>query len=340
MNLAEIIVRAKTIVLNKGGNPDARVLDGTMGAEAIYPHALRYNIRKALASGSEQLNNFIKEHDVEVIDGVGSLADSVLREHLEHSFLTDYVNAAKVPYHDYLRSAGLSNLITRYAINNNFLYYAGAFPAVLESPDIAVTLNTQAVEHNGDIDFAPFVGHRIKMLDENSGALVINAIIDSVVDSTHFNLRGRGISTSPGGLGVYSPATIYDTERDVVSRSLTGVTTIANSVVVQCAGGAFTAADLGRRIRIMDGSTVVADAIITEVTSGTNITIGTRALSSHAAITADVMYPSLKLQAPTVPAPPATSTATITISPKLAEDVIVTIAACLLGEIPVGSLMN
>lgn len=100
-SLAEIVARARTIAAGRGDGHKSPVLDSTMTAEALVPHAIRYCLKKA---SHEEIENTTADHDIEIdADGEGTLPDGVMRRFMDESYLPDLPRSAYVPYADFNR---------------------------------------------------------------------------------------------------------------------------------------------------------------------------------------------------------------------------------------------
>lgn len=336
---SEIIIRAKELA-QRSPNVNAPALDGPMTAEAIYPHAMRYAVCRGLDTGRWSAQDYCRDHELEFANSIGTLPDAVLRRHLRHAHLRDYPDAALIDYPMFNRTR-FDNLLEYFSIRNDKVYFSLDVPEEIDFDDefgVIASSGSFIVGHNGAADPAPYVEQRIQLLD-NSNAVVFDSIIDAIVDASTFNIRGQALSTYPVGLGVFGGVTLFDVSNDVIQRSLTNVTTVSGSVVVGCLAGAFTAADIGRRLKVMNGSTVVLDGYIQSVPGTTTVNMSVKALSTRAAATADVIYSPLVLNAPSLPDIPTISTDDLGISEQLADDAIVAIAGVLTGELSMQTLL-
>lgn len=343
MNLDEIIVRATQICVGRGQNPmDSPLLDAGLTLEALYPHALRMAIGRDLNTGGTP-QDYIRTHQIEVSEGVGSLPDTVLRRYLDTSFLPDFPYAAHVPYPDYGRQV-YSNLVAYYSDNvigdAGKFYFNYTLPSILE-PDCSAQVNSSAIAGTGDPAFtASLVGMRLYLYDTTAGRLICNAIIASFTSAAAIAIAGEALATTSGIVAGFFAAQIFSTGSDAVNRSVADLVTVKDSATVTSATANFTSADIGRRLRVSKGAVTVIDAIILSVTNSTTVVLGALATVSQAGNSADILASTVRLSTPSLPDVPASSSATLNISPKLGEDVILIMAGALTGEIKAADLLN
>lgn len=335
-SLNEVIARAEQIAVGKGVDPhNSPVIDGGLTFEALYPHALRYVIQKGLKDGSIHVQDLFASHFIEMTDDSGPLPDTVMKEHLCHSFLPGYKFGTWVPYMDYRRPK--FGALNYFAVKGDELYFEG-LPVVIDATgEFECSVNSDIVTTQiADVVTAAMIGQRLELqLESAPGGF--DAIITQVDSTTQFRVAAR--ATSGTGLGVAEAGTIFSTANDVQDRALTGLTTTINSAVITGPASTFVAADAGRRLRVMNGPTVVIDAIIETVDSATQVTMKGQAMSTVAGTaTGSVFYTALELAAVTAPVP-TDATSDLGISEKLADDVIITLAAVMTSEIPVGVLI-
>lgn len=335
-SLNEVIARAEQIAVGKGIDPhNSPVIDGGLTFEALYPHALRYVIQKGLKDGSIHVQDLFQSHFIEMVDDVGVLPDTVMKEHLCHSFLPGNKFGTWVPYMDYHRPRFAA--LQYFAIKGDNIYFDGLPAVITAAGEFECSLNSNIITSSvADIVTAAMVGQRLQ-LDLQSSPGGVDAIITQIDGPTQFRVAAR--ATAGTGLGVAEPGTVFSTANDVKDRDLTGLTTTINSELVTGPAATFVPADAGRRLRVMDGSTLVVDAIIAAVNSATQVELKGQAMSSVAGTaTGPVYYTALELAAVTAPEP-TDATSDLDISEKLADDVIITLAAVMTNEIPVGVLI-
>lgn len=334
-SLQSILDRAEEMAIGPAGDANMSVLvDSEITAYVIFPHALRCVLRKIAVSGGS-LEDVSRANTIEIVDGEAALPDAVVREALDSAYLPSVPFASLATYTDYNRYR-FDNQLCYFTVKGDRLYYSCPIPAVHRTPeddDFTTTLNSRTISSLTDVFTSADVGKRIKILN-SSGVIVIDAIISSITGS--ITLAAKALSTVAGT----ASAVIYDTDDDTVHRALTSVNTTADNATVTCAGGNFTSADVGRRFRCYDGSTLIVDAIIDEVTNATTIVLRGKAISTTAVGVADVLYSALILHTPTIPELPGDIDDEIEMSPRVAEDVILTIAAVLRGEITLKELME
>lgn len=336
-SLNEVIARAEQIAVGKGVDPhNSPVIDGGLTFEALYPHALRYVIQKAVRSGLIHIQDLVTAHFIEMAGGVGSLPGTVMKDLLCHAFLPAYKFGTWVPYMDYQRPR--FGALNYFAVKDDEIYFEGLPTVISAAGMFECTVNSNIITSSvADIVTSAMIGERLQLeLDSNPGG--VDAVISQVDSSTQFRVNAR--ATAGTNLGVAESGTIYSTANDRVDRTLTGLTTTVNSATVTAGAAAFSLADVGRRLRVMNGSTVVIDAIIASFDSTTQVTMKGQAMSSVVGTaTGSVFYTALELVAITAPEPPADPTADLGISERLADDVIITLAAVMTSEMPVGALI-
>ena len=155
---AEIISRIETAVSGRGGDPtQSPLVDGAaMTAESVFPLALRYVYRKAIAEG-ENLLNLAQNFTVTLAAGTGTLPVTILPEFLRsHSKLPAVPFSSWLDYADFTK-AKLTTLLKYYSANGDNFYYsdtaavsvvlnAVAIPAIPNDPDEDVEFSAHVTE--------------------------------------------------------------------------------------------------------------------------------------------------------------------------------------------------
>jgi hypothetical protein len=333
MNKQQIIDAAMQLAAGMGQDPLASpVVDADMTAEILLPLAFRHAYKQLLMSGEMRLQDVLREHFIELntTTDEGTLPTGVLTEHLDHSFLPDFPYSAYLQYFsDYNRSR-FNALLSYYTVNAGILYSDGdpvissktlASVSLIQNDDLVTTTSTNLALTDE--------GKRLRVVV--SGVTQIDAIIDDFLTTSTVNLRGR--ATANLVANALNIGTIYRTDNDQIVRSLTVVNTTINDETVTCAGAAFTDADIGRRLRVVDGATQVIDAYIASRNSATSVEMSARALATTAIGTADVLYTPLVLHAPSIPVIPASVATDITMPQAALDAVIMTLALALRGDL-------
>lgn len=349
--LQEILDRAE--ILANGAADDAnasRLVDSDVTAYVIFPHAVRYVIRQ-MAKKKENLENLARDVAIEIAEGSGALPDSVLREYFDQSHLPieEVVKICSgIPYPDYLRYR-YDNQLCYFAFRNGRMHYSCEI-GLLESGDLtsivaatnSESLGTGGINWLGLDTFRPVDGRRVRLARSqdflDAGFPIIDAFAQYADDDATLVFYGFPLSNNNlnDGQGIYS---VFDDGPYVEQRALANVNTTLGSRTVTCAGANFTAADVGRRLQVTDG-TVVVDAIIHSVTNTTTVDLRARAMATTAIGAGSVMYSPIVLNIPAIPDLPSNITDDVELSGRIVEDVIVAIAAVLRGQIPLPKLIE
>ena len=334
-SLTEIVTRAEALAISRNNDPHfGPVIDAGLTVEALFPHALRYAIGKDLKNGGNS-RNYLRTHEIEFdVDGVGEFPDSALLDHTCHAYLTQRPRAAMVPYVDY-HGQRYDHMLEYFSVDGSRILYSGN-PTPLIRTEIAAAGSTSSdiVTFTDALFSTRDEGRRLR-IKSNDGLVYADVFIETVDDNDTLYLRGR---PAYGFAGQYN-AEVMDSSNYVQHRALTNIETTVNSRTVICASGSFTEKDVGRRIRVVN-SGVVLDAIIEHINSGTSVRVNANALSTTSVGTGSIMYSPVKLTAVSVPVIPANPDDPIDMLPKLAEDVIVIMAAALTAELKLPELLN
>lgn len=314
-----------------GDSSQSPVVDSTMTAQTIWPHALRYVIARMLKEG-ENVQNVLISQPIEMVNNVGVLPDGVMREFLDRSYLPGYPYASRIPYSDYVRNGKFDNLICYYAINAGLFYSSCASPRTIRSFPASSTMNNNNIVGALAAFTSADWGMRLQMVD-GSGNIIIDAIIDSGTGTTAV-MRGRAVGTAVG------TAAIYDTSDDMVQRILMDNTDVTdNSVhIADTFDGDFSMADVNRRFRIQRGGTVYFDAYLSTVVDAQHADMRARALGTQTGCTTTIYYSPLLLNTPSIPVMPANVDGDVPLSDKTVDNAIDISAAVLRGDIPLSEL--
>lgn len=116
-SLIEIVARARTIAEGRGADANKNpIIDAGMTAEALVPHAMRYACEMA---SLQDLESTTRDHEIEVdLDGYGTLPESIIRKHLDSSFLPKIAHSSFTPWPDYNR-VRFTNLLCYYTHRSN-----------------------------------------------------------------------------------------------------------------------------------------------------------------------------------------------------------------------------
>lgn len=319
------------------------VIDASMTVEALFPHALRYVVHRA---NIEDIDATTKDHAIEIdADGEGTLPDTVIRRTLDHSFLPEIQRSALASFQDYNRSR-YDNLLCYYATRNGEFFtscvgnngtldrtFTGAQKG---NPDLDNNDTNIVNDASGDGDFVAIddVGKRLVVADED-GTVLINAIIYEVTDADTLILGsyrvGDNTTAFVGGI-----ATIYHTTLELLYSSTCSK------------GGGQEVSDNGAEM--IDAYedclflTSTVRAIITEIKGVDVFDIAGWTATTLTNPTDFEVYrifdPVITLNAPTIPAAPATATEDIPMSARLLENVVLALAGALTGEIKIAELLD
>ena len=340
----EIIARAETLAQGTGRDPSqSPVLDGTMTAEAIYPSAVRYAVRRALASGQTgKIRNLTADHSIEMVDGVGTLPDTILRDALSKSaFFPDKPFVSWLPYPDYMRTR-FDNLMCYFTVlGSTLLFSCGTPPASRTVSQVSMTASDATVTIGGlstDEFTSADVGKRIRITETGGSVLIFDGFVRSYTDPTHVEVWGWPLAATEAATGT---AVIYEEGFDTLVKTVSNASAFADiNQVATIDPASFEAADIGRRIKVYEGPTVVLDALVESIDSPTGVYTRGAPIANTTidGATVEIYNTPLRLNAPTIPAIPTDPATDSGLSDELADDVIVTIAAVLKGEMPVASL--
>lgn len=336
ISLSEFVARARTIAEGRGADPFQNpIIDNGLTAEALVPHAMRKAYESAIAS---DVLSSTEDHELEIISGEAVLPDGVIRKYLDEAFLPDIPRSSRIPFPDYGRSR-YDNLLCYWATRGGVLYYSCDIPTITRQIALIQTAANATFTVDDDSLTEADIGKRLKAIRTSDGAVLFDGIIETIVDQNNGTLRGKTLVTT----GALVPsATIYETDNDVVDRSITDLVTNTASQSVSSATAAFTTADEDRRLRAYQTGTLtpVIDAIIESVTNATTAVLRGKPLSSEAACDASILYSALTLNAPSIPAIPTDPDEQFTMGDKAASDAILLLAGAFVGEISIKELME
>lgn len=312
------------------------LIDSEVTAYTLFPHLVKFLVKQRAAS-SEGLEDILQEIAIEInVDGEGTIPDSIFREHLaNHAYLPAYEFSSWLSYPNYRRYR-YDNQLKYFSSRGNTLYFSeDPAPTVLEATAVTTAANNADVVFSGSLLSSVLEGQRLTVSSSISGT-VLDAIVDVVDDADNLSCLAKATAAFSGvGVAVFRDASNYE-----VSRSLTSVATTLNSPTVTCAGGAFTAVDVGRLIHISAAGNTVIHAIIATVVNATTITLFGQALATTAVGTADIKFSPLLIETPAMPDLPTNIDDDVTLSPNLVKDVILCGAAVLRGEVPLSKIID
>ena len=122
MTKQDIIDAAMQIALAGGDGHTSPVIDSHMTAEDLLPLALRHAYGQLLHSGSLSLQDVLRAHTIEIVDGEGELPEGVLTEHLDQSFLPDFPYSAYLPLKSDYDRERFNAMLCYYTVNNGRFY--------------------------------------------------------------------------------------------------------------------------------------------------------------------------------------------------------------------------
>lgn len=336
--LEEVIARAETLAQGTGRDPhQSPVLDGTMTAEAIFPHAWLYILRKKIKE--KPFVAVSQEFNLELVNQKAVLPQNILFDNLCNWSICNYPYSSFLPFKDFER-VRYNNFLCYWSIQNNFIHFSCPIPRILLNfnQPVGMTVNTDYFYNmlgNGLLGLLPeFEKMRVRIVT-GSNSLVIDSVIKEVLTVDDATAFGHALQTTTSGTGF-----VADLSKDVVVRVEPNLTTTLNSNIVTGAFANFTIADVNRRLQIDDGSgNIVLDAYILQVFSNTTVQMSASATASIANGNGTVMFSPLILNAPAFPAPPTNLSDEIDVSEEIVNDIIVLIASVLKGEIPLTELL-
>lgn len=324
--LAEIVARAEQIAIARGTDPhQSPVIDAGMTVEALYPHALRYAIKKDLENGGSA-ENYRRSFFIPIIDGKGEFPENAFPEYMCLSYLPDFPKAAYVPLPD-MQGQRYDNLLVYYALQGSTLHTTAVLDAVLSTIQAASDPTTTWLTASGINSYFPVtsVGKAISL----DGS--VKAIISSLsTGNTVANIYGK-----PLGLDDYD-SFITETKYDRVVKTVTGAVDITADTNTPTGLG-LSAEDIGARVRIASGGTVTIDAYVSDTSTPT---LTANAISTVTFADAEILRPHLEVSTPGIPDTPVSPTADAGISDRLVNDVILVMAAAVTGELKLKEMLD
>lgn len=263
MILQELLDRAELAAGGVANAPESQP-DREVTAYVIYPHAVRAVYREQVKTG-RHLDNLISEQPIEIVNGEGTVPDTMFREYLDRAYIPIDQFASYVPFEDYGRYR-FNRQMKYFTMRGSKFFYSGDVPQILETPD--ATADESDFLILGDASAAQ-VGDRFYLYSESNG-LIIDAYIASITGTASFTVCGRTIAPQPSSA---ISGVLYNGQDDVLVRSVTDVTATTESRIVSSAASNFTQDDVGRRFRLTSrdmplNRTVTGTVDITEGVTG------------------------------------------------------------------------
>jgi hypothetical protein len=310
-----------------------------MTIEALYPHALRYTIHRAAI---EDIDATTADHEIEIdADGEGTLPDSVIRRTLDHSFLPEIPRSSFSSFQDYNRSR-YDNLMCYYAARNDgFFTSCEGDNGTLDRSFAGITKSAASNDVNGFTALAALtdVGKRVVIVDADAETS-LNAIVVEVQTSSKITAGNYRVGSIASAITA-SDAAFYETTLELV-RSGTCEKSPGTLAVTDNEAEA-TESDEGKLIIISVSGIVVIRAVIEEyVSAGTFRIFGylaTEVIGGTFEIYR-ILDPVILLNAPTVTALPDDAETDIPMSARILDNVILTLAGALTGEIKIAELLD
>lgn len=328
--LQNIIDAAEELATGVAGDASASpVIDSEITAYMLYPHALRFCINE-LVNDKDNLADLMAEILIP-IDGTGhgTIPDNVLRDQLKYATIAGDKYASYLPPADYNRYRFDNQMCYFSARGSQFSYSCDVDRDVLLTANFTTVAGSDTVTASSGVLTSALIGKLLVVPQPSTKNVYAAGRIQTVPTSSTLTLYGRAIGSS----GTAVEGTVYDTANDLVVRTTGSVGGFQDNNEIT---GDILLEDNGARLYVASAGW---DGIILDVPSLGTALLGTNAPISFGPVTAVVYRPSLRLTTPITPAPPTNLTDPLTISPKLAQSVIVTIAAVLRGEIPLARLM-
>lgn len=240
MILSELLDRAEQAASGVAGAPNPQA-DREITAYVLYPHAVRAVYREQAKTG-RHLDNLTHPQPIEIVNGEGTIPDTMFREYMDRAYIPVDQFASHVPFEDYGRYR-FNSQMKYFAIRGSKFYYSGDSPQILGTPDAIADENDFLIQ--GDASAAQ-VGDRFYLYSVSNG-LIIDAYIASINGSTDFTVYGRTVAPQPT---IAISGILYNGQDDVLVRSVTDVTATMNSRIVSSEAANFTQDDVGRRFRV------------------------------------------------------------------------------------------
>lgn len=336
--LEEVIARAETLAQGTGRDPhQSPVLDGTMTAETIFPHAWLYVLRKKIKE--QPFIAVSREFNLELIEQKAKLPPNIIFENTCNWSVCNYPYSSFLPFKDFER-VRRDNFLCYWSVQNNFIHFSCPVPRILLNftQPVGMTIDTDYFYNmlgNGLLGLTPeFEKMRVRIVT-GANSLVIDSVIKTVLTVDDGNAYGHALQTTTSGTGF-----IADLSLDKLVRIEPALDTTLNSDIVTGPFANFTFEDVNRRLQIDDGfGNIVLDAYILQVISTTTVRMSAKAMATITGGNGNVMFSPLVLNAPAIPPPPVYSNDEIDASEETVNDIILLIASVLKGEISLVELL-
>lgn len=341
-NIQNIIDRMEELATGVGTDSSSSVLiDSEVTAFTLFPHLLKFLVNRRVASG-KGIEDVMAEHAIELnTEFIGTLPDTVLRECLEHSHLPEYRFASWLMYPQYFRQRLFENQFPYYSTKGSSFYLSEDPTVLVDTATGLTTINSVSVTLSADNTTAYAASEngqdlRIIATDPTLG-VVLDAFVERFDDVSMVSCRAQALASSAASAIEFRNADNY-----VTLRSTADFFTTFNSATVISASIAFVAADVGRRLTIVDDITgdMRVDAIIDSITSATEAVLRGKALATFGDGRGTIQYSPVILRTPTTPALPTTITDNVDLAKNLVDDIILTGAAVLRGDIPLAQIIE
>ncbi|HXG86406.1 MAG TPA: hypothetical protein VNI84_20475 [Pyrinomonadaceae bacterium] len=123
-NLQEIIARAEQLGVGTANDAfQSIVADAGFTYETLFPHVLRFTIKRMLTTGRAGVQELEQTVSISVTDGIGTLNDNVIKECLDDAKLLNYPISSRLPFSDYARGVRFDSMMAYFSFLGNQVYF-------------------------------------------------------------------------------------------------------------------------------------------------------------------------------------------------------------------------
>lgn len=327
----EIIHRATEIASGVGADPAlSPLIDSEMTAEALFPHALRFAAEK-LARSEENLHDVARSYDIEIIEGKGTLPDTILRDFLHLAVLPQFpMSTYKLNFSDYERRRFSNQLCYFTFLNGEIHTTCFPVPRKLNRLIENITYDTNREVTHPKIVFAPTdLGRAALITPTVSTHPRVETVVTRFIDESHIEVGEPANDPAiPAKISLYDlPFTLDRTINNI------NVFNGSNEVFQNLMQSVFTEADRGRIVIVRDTSEIYLYGTIEAVLSDNHILANNIAFEAASNKTAYIYKNTIKLVTPGLPDIPVNVNDPINMSEKLVDETVITLAAAMRGQI-------
>lgn len=317
------------------------LIDSEVTAYMLLPHLIRKAIMDRFEKGGN-LEDVMAENLVEIgSNGYGELPDAIIRECLAmNAYLLDHDFGSYLNYPDYRRFR-YDEQLAYFSNRDSKLYFSkDTMPLIRRIVAGSGNDGSNSVEYTDGLFSTADEGRRVRHTSPTAGILM-DAFIQTVQDPDNVDYFAQPLFTFVETAAEFD---VLSADEYVLQRSFNSaaVNTTEGQSQINISGINFTAADVGRRLRISynSGADIAIDAIIRSVIDSAQCEMYGKALITDSGGDAEIFYSPLRIETPTIPALPSNIADNVELSPWLIKDVVILGAATLRGEIPLPALIR